>query len=239
MNLFFKIIFCLGISLFIYYMSLPKLSHGVSSNETSAIGILRTLFHAQKQFKELGLKDRDQDGIGEYGYFVELAGVMPVPVGTELKKAVKPIFINSVFGKTSQENEGIAKGSGYYFKIYLPSNEKYPKGENGKVVNPVKKLPPNAEIAEEINLQEMRWCAYGWPEDAGRGLGSKAFFINELGEVIATSNLPVGASTLYYSGTTKMPDVFDIYENKDKGDLSGKLITGKPTINQIFWNPTS
>ncbi|MEK7484750.1 MAG: hypothetical protein AABZ60_10520 [Planctomycetota bacterium] len=213
-----------------------------SSNETSAIGILRTISTSQNQFQNACMKDRDVDGTGEYGFFTELAGTLPVPVGNQEGSPARPAFINSVLGTTSMQNGGIAQKSGYYFLMYLPSgSENGPIRENGQVVPPasyVQFQEMSETEAREINAQETRWCAYAWPVSAGES-GNKAFFINQAGEVFATSNISMGSSTLYYSGLERVPDVGDIFAQDGTGDLDGSIMSGllESTRNGLMWNP--
>lgn len=214
----------------------------ISSNETSAIGSLRTTSTSQNQFQNAGVKDRDLDGVGEYGYFTELSGVLAVPVGTDTGSPAKPSFVNSVFGTTSSNGAGTANKSGYNFKMFLPSGDSTtgPIGEPGTVVTTVT-LPITAStVAAEINAQETRWCTYAWPTSAGNS-GNKAFFVNQGGEVIATSNLPVGDSTLLYTGTTTTPGANDLFDTAGGTllDIDGALITGTPVVGLLIWNPTS
>ncbi len=211
----------------------------ISSNETSAIGTLRTLSTSQNQFQNANMKDRDIDGVGEYGFFTELAGTLPVPVGNQEGSPARPTFINSVLGATSLKNGGIAEKSGYYFLLFLPSgSENGPIRENGQPVPPVFSDPMSETESAEINAQETRWCAYAWPVSAGNS-GNKAFFINQAGEVCATSNIPMGTSTLYYSGLERIPEHSDIFDQDGSGDIDASILVGTPISNGLIWHPTS
>src|SRR5438093_13131768 len=46
----------------------------LSTNETAAIATVRNVISAQAQFQQSARADTDNDGTGEYGGFVELAG---------------------------------------------------------------------------------------------------------------------------------------------------------------------
>jgi prepilin-type N-terminal cleavage/methylation domain-containing protein len=205
----------------------------ISSNETSAIGSLRTCSTSQNQFQNAGVKDRDLDGVGEYGFFTELSGVSACPVGTSAGTPAKPSFVSTVFGATSSSSSGLANKSGYNFQMFLPS---------GVAALPETGIttPPDTTLIAEINAQETRWCTYAWPTSAGNS-GNKAFFVNQAGEVIATSNLPVGSSALFFTGATTTPAAAEIFDPADDtGDIDGSLLTGTPTAaSTLVWNPTN
>jgi prepilin-type N-terminal cleavage/methylation domain-containing protein len=212
----------------------------ISSNETSAIGSLRTTSTSQNQFQNANVKDIDLDGVGEYGFFVELSGTTEVPVGTSSGSPAKPAFVSTVFGATSSSGSGLANKSGYNFMMYLPTGT--PGGaeaETGFASLPASTTITPAE-ATRANAQETRWATYAWPTSAGNS-GNKAFFVNQAGEVIATSNIPAGDSTLFYTGSTSTPGAPDIFDTADDdGDLIGSLITGTVNpVNDLIWNPTN
>jgi len=222
------------------------------SYSSTTIGCIRIFIStSQKQFKNGVVKDRDKDGIGEYGYFVELSGTAPVPVGTSKGSIAKPAFITSVFGATSSTSAGIsstsagisstsagiANKSGYNFRMYLPSGNGSFIGEDGKPSPPASSIPPPKEEADEINAQEERWCVYAWPTSAGNS-GKKAFFVDQSGEVMATNNIRSGSTAFVYSGnndagTRENPKALDIYDEKMR------IITGKPAAHGLIWNSTT
>jgi prepilin-type N-terminal cleavage/methylation domain-containing protein len=207
----------------------------ISSNETSAIGSLRSTSTGQSQFQNATVKDRDLDGVGEYGYYTEMAGIAPCPVGTSAGTPAKPSFCTSVFGTTSSSSTGLANKSGYNFRMFLPGGATagVPIPESGAATAPV------TTVTDEINAQETRWCTYSWPTSSGNS-GNKAFFVNQSGEVIATSNIPVGATALFYSGATTTPVATEIFDTDGTGDIDGTLLTGTPTaVSGCVWNPTN
>ena len=210
----------------------------ISSNETSAIGSLRTCSTSQSQFQNATVKDRDLDGVGEYGFFTELSGIAALPVGASTGTPARPSFMNSVFGTTSSANVGTANKSGFNFKMYLPTGAAAaPTGEDGTVVATivVTAVPTAAAL---VNAQETRWATYAWPTSAGNS-GNKSFFVNQGGEVIATSNLPTGVSSLFYTGTTTTPGANAIFTTTSTLDIDGALLIGVPNALSLIWNPTS
>lgn len=215
----------------------------ISSNETSAIGSLRTTSTAQNQFQNATVKDADLDGVGEYGFYVELAGQAAVPFGTTAAPA-RPTFVTSVFGSTSSANAGVANKSGYNFLMFLPGGAGTATivAETGVAISPLGTLPPTAAAAALINAQETRWCTYAWPTSAGNS-GNKAFFVNQAGEVIATSNNPPAATTFVFNGITA-PTPVEIFDTATGTDLDGALVTGTPHPSSVgglllVWNPTN
>jgi prepilin-type N-terminal cleavage/methylation domain-containing protein len=212
----------------------------ISSNETSAIGSLRTTSTSQNQFQNANVKDRDLDGVGEYGFYVELSGVSDVPVGSSAGSKAKPAFVSTVFGSTSSSSSGLANKSGYNFRMFLPTGTTAGALAEDGVDTPPASAPITTTEVDAVNAQETRWATYAWPTSAGNS-GNKAFFVNQSGEVIATSNIPSGTSTLLYTGSTTTPAASDIYDSADDdGDLTGSLFTGTPSpINSLIWNPTN
>ncbi len=211
----------------------PASPYAIRQNENSAIGSLRTLSTSQNQFQNGSVKDRDLDGVGEYGFFTELSGILPVPVGTEQGSEARPFFVNSVFGATSQKNGGIASKNGYYYVIYLPSgNEQNPPiRENGQRVPPSSSMPPTEAESNEINAQECRWVCYAWPMNRGR-TGNKCFMINQSGEVIASQDAT-------YSGLQSVPASNACLDTTMGSDIDGSIIMGIPATDGFIWNPTS
>ena len=202
----------------------------ISSNETSAIGSLRTTSTSQNQFQNATTKDQDDDGVGEYGYFTELSGIAPVAGGPP----AKPAFISTVFGATSSGGAGTANKSGFNFRMFLPA------GSGGPAVPETgSDLGSGSTDTAEINAQETRWATFSWPTSAGNS-GNKAFFVNQAGEVIATSNVAATATVteFYFSGDTTTPTPADIFESDT--DLDDDLIVGSAFgAGSLVWNPTN
>lgn len=184
----------------------------IQANEQSAIGALRTLSTAQNQFQNSCIKDRDLDGVGEYGYFTELSGILPIPVGNHEGSQAKPSFLNASYGRTSLQNQGIAQHKGYYFLIYLPGKEEAIR-ETGKVVPP---NHDNDELREEINAQETRWVCYAWPIERGR-TGNKSFVVSQYGFVCESKNAN-------YQGMNAIPSASACFDkNEEKTNLQNIL----------------
>jgi len=128
------------------------------TNELMAIATLRNTLAAQAQFQSIAIVDRNNDGLGEYGTYAELAGAVECR-GTQ--RRLQPPVLGPAFAKLAG---GRVTRGGYHFRIYLPG----PKG---------------AAVAEKADakLAETAFCVYAWPVAAGQ----RAFFINQTGVVIA------------------------------------------------------
>jgi hypothetical protein len=219
-------------------ISIPGLLRArISSNEASAIGVLRTISTAQNQFQNASVKDRDLDGVGEYGFFGELAGSYDVPRGMA-SAPVRPPFISSVFGKTVLENQGIANKSGYNFMMYLPIH-KGVQGENGKPVPTLSSLPASSEEdIQTVNLQEYMWVCYAWPESAGKS-GNRCFMVNQAGEVMAASNRDENGNFIYY-GMESIPafDAALVKDSEGSHPLEASTSYSGDSADGQYWNST-
>lgn len=210
----------------------------ISSNETSAVGSLRSTSTAENQFQNSTVKDRDLDGVGEYGYFVELSGQADIPRGASASPAT-PTFLTSVFGATSSNSAGLANKSGYNLRIYLPSDDTAvaPIQETG-LNTPIIAVPAGLQI-EEINNQETRWCAFAWPTSAGNS-GNKAYFVNQSGEVVATNNQQAAATVFWYSGGNNLANLPDDIFDLPTANLDSPVRLGIATAaDGLVWNPTN
>jgi prepilin-type N-terminal cleavage/methylation domain-containing protein len=185
-----ELLIVISIIALIVSIALPKLiSTKVSANESAAISALRTLASAQAQLQTSQAIDCDSDGAGEFGYFAELAGAVPLredngtftpQVGTEL---LDPRILSTSFGFV--DNATVSR-SGYLFQIYLSDGAgagvpEAPNGGMGALVDP--------------DGCETFWCCYAWPLDAG-STGNRAFFVNQNGDIWQHANGMGGYSGL-------------------------------------------
>jgi len=178
-------------------VAIPKLmSARISANENAAIATLRSIAAAQQQFQASCAIDTDADGGGEYGFFGELAGAVPMRIydavanapamGVAPDDVLDPPYLATAFGDIFTDGtNGIVARQGYHFKIYLPGPTaagitagfgEDPAG--GSALNLASLDPANAEIF---------WCAYAWPVTAAK-TGNRAFFINQEGDIIQFDN---------------------------------------------------
>ena len=159
--------------------SVPSLvSSKVAANESNAIGTLRNLTSAQAQFWSNAVLDDDLDGAGEFGYFAELAGAVPLngrANGNGTPNPLDPPILSARFGDV--DAAGRVSLSGYVFQIFLPDAAGAGLAEAGGGG------PTGAEDADQC---EIYWCAYAYPMVAGTS-GHHAFFVNHRGEILKTS----------------------------------------------------
>lgn len=174
-------------------VAIPKLmSARISANENAAIATLRSIAAAQQQVQASGAIDTDGDGGGEYAFFGELSGTVPmriyvpgaVPViGDDPDDILDPPFLASAFGNVAASE---VTRQGYLYQIFLP----------GQLAGAA--LPGVTEAAaggtDTANLgnwnsadTEILWCCYAWPVDAEK-TGNRVFFINQEGDVLAFDN---------------------------------------------------
>jgi len=211
-------------------IAIPKLmSARLSANESAAVATLRSLSSAQAQIQSSAAIDTDADGGGEYGYFAELAGQVPLRVsssgapsaGAVGTDELSPSVLSSAFG--SVDANGVVVRSGYCFQIFLPSTGSAPTGVTedsggGKATAPFPD-PDNCEIL---------WCAYAWPLDSGN-TGNRCFFVNQEGDLMQTSNR--GASA--YSSVTSGPSYDAAYTAAN--DMASPVAVGAAGNDSNTW----
>ncbi len=213
-------------------VAIPQLRAArVTANESSAVATLRALATAQAQVALGKSIDTDSDGMGEYGYFAELAGALPLrisaggapaagAIGTD--ELVPPI-LTSTF---SNVNNSVVTKSGYAFQIWLagptagglvPAFAEDPNG--GKLAAPFPD-PDNSELF---------WCAYAWPMTADV-TGRPVYFISNHGQTLTYSN----NGAVSYSGTGGGPAFDAAYTVA--GDIgSPPSMSGLPAADGNVW----
>jgi prepilin-type N-terminal cleavage/methylation domain-containing protein len=167
-------------------IAIPKLmSARLAANEAAAVATLRSISSAQAQIQSSGSIDTDADGAGEYGYFGELSGAIPmrtsnagVPQNTNLPAdLLVPSILPSAFGTVQGS---LISRSGYLFQMWLPDAAFVGIPEDatgGKIGGPF----PNP------NNGEIMWCCYAWPTDYN-ATGNRAFFVNQEGDLLQCNN---------------------------------------------------
>jgi len=178
------------------------------ASEAAAIATLRNLVAAQAHFQAVAVADVDRDGEGEYGTFAELSGATGVRGG----KPLDPPVLAEAFRKV--EN-GIFTRGGYHFRIYLCDGDGKAIGEEhgtGGV---------DAELAERV------WCAYAWPTEPG----GRAFFVNQLGDVLA------GEAGKYHGERAPEPGAaFRPEEGRDAADIRGDAALNTMGRDGLRWS---
>ncbi|MEK7485024.1 MAG: hypothetical protein AABZ60_11915 [Planctomycetota bacterium] len=199
----------------------------IDLHEIQVIGALRNMSTAQAQFQNAAPKDRDQDTIGEYGYLVELSGVVPTLLGDKQNQPLSAPFIDKMLGESASQNGGIATRFGYHFLMYLPA-EKMAIPENGKV-------GIASQNASEMNAQETRWICYAWPEKKGIS-GNRCFLVSQNAEVLSSKDAD-------YNGMEKKPTpeaAFVKSGNLESAkNLEGELSNKTESFSGFTWEPSS
>ena len=131
------------------------------SNETAALATLRTLTASQAQFQTRASVDTDNNGIGEYGTFYEMASGQPPTLSSAFR---------------SVNGDGEVSKSGYHFAVYLP---------NATAVGQKEQAGGGRSGAVDPELAETTWCAYAWPTSRGKS-GNRTFFVNQSGDITYT-----------------------------------------------------
>jgi len=160
-------------------IAIPNLlSAKLNANESSAIANLRNVVSAQSQFQSQAAVDVDLDGIGEYGWFGELAGTVAMrnSIGPLAGSPLTPPILNGALGAVNAVGQ-VGKG-GYLFAMHLPD-------VNGA---PLDEVPGGGSPGtEDADTAENTWICYAWPSRY-QSTGLRAFVVNETGDLLQTNN---------------------------------------------------
>ena len=158
-------------------IALPNLlSARIATYETSAISTMHQIIEAQVHFSNAKAADVDQNGIGEFGTFAELAGSIEVRDAMGGTRRLDPTMISPAFRMVTGFGE-LQRG-GYLFRIYLPD-----AGGRGLAERPWGGADPAVDASES----ESFWCVYAWPQDFGT-TGRRTFFANQSGNILFTED---------------------------------------------------
>lgn len=202
-------------------LAIPKLSSSrLVANEAAAISTLRSLSTAEEEVRSQAAIDTDADGAGEFAYFGELAGTIPMRTivagapgaGTAPVDNLSPSILASAFGTLNAQS--LVARAGYYFQVWLPGSIA------GGLTPGIAELPTlggaNPGNFPDANTSEVLWCCYAWPQVASQ-TGNRAFFINQEGVISACSNRGLTP----YSSTTMMPAFDEAYTTI--GDMASSI----------------
>lgn len=212
----------------------------ISADESTAIETLRAIAAAQERFKAGAHIDTNCDGVGEYGFFAEIAGTRAMRVGEGdpcVPAAGNPpddlLFrplLRSSFGSVRYS---CVRYSGYVFQMWLPNprvaghvTAVREDNTGGKVAAP---------FPDPVNGSQM-WCCYAWPIEYGH-TGRRAFFVNQRSDVLEYSNRRPHP----FSGFPAQPP-YDSWPWFDEaysvvGDMSSPPRIGIPNANRTIWWP--
>ena len=187
-------------------IAIPNLlSARLAANESAAIATLRNVVSAQSQLQSQGAIDVDTDGIGEHGWFAEMAGAIALRGGGPL---LNPPVLSGALGNVNANGE--VNKSGYFFALFLPSAAAAPLAEAANGGTPG---------GEGNDLAENTWICYGWPA-AINNTGNRVFVVNQTGDVLQTNNQGANQG---YTQTGGGP--------AGAAALSGAVLTAQMSIN--------
>ena len=205
-------------------IALPNLlSARLAANESAAISTLRNIVSAQSQLQTQGAIDFDLDGIGEHGWFGEMAGAVNLRVPAGVAPLLNPPVLSGSLGNVNAS--GHVQKSGYFFGMHLPNAAGNPITEAG--------TPGGSPGGESADLAENTWNCFAWPTSFSN-TGKRAFMVNETGDVLQTNNLVGGNGP--YTGTSNPPVGDEAYTVVN--DMTSALSIGgvpAPAIDGNTW----
>jgi hypothetical protein len=193
-------------------IAIPKLlAARVEANEAAAVATLRNVCSAQAQFQAIGVKDRDSDGMGEFGSFAELTGKLALPDGSVLDP---PVLSKSL----ADIESGCVIRNGYVFACILPGKNGQPMPESDR---------GGAGQNVDADLAELYFTIYAWPVDAGT-TGVRAFAIDQSGDIYATYSMGFDPPVSGLESPPPLDDAFD-FDARFQASQQGRL--------EFFWEP--
>ena len=193
-----------------YKLSLRLLQERAQTNERTAIATSRNAISAQAQLQISAKVDMDNDGTGEYGGFLELAGA----VKGRMRAPMMPPVLSRSFRRLTEHGEVLR--SGYYYRVFLAGSNGQGIGEPREGFSDQSGLDPD--------LTETTWCMYAWPEEYGV-TGTRTFVTNQGGDVLSTDDRR-------YSGSGKGPPADAAFESSG---IVGNLAHGKTANDGNEW----
>jgi prepilin-type N-terminal cleavage/methylation domain-containing protein len=176
-------------------IAVPKLTAArARANEVSAIQALKSMYSAQFRLKLQGTIDANHDGVGEFGFLQEISGVRAIR--SNPGERLDPAFFSAAYGAV--DVGGRVQRSGFYFHAFLPGAGAVPLGEGSKTA---------AYPAVDGEFAQGFFAVYAWPVSYGRS-GTRAFFINQEGSLLASPN-----DKTRYSGAVNSPSGMAAYIN--------------------------
>jgi prepilin-type N-terminal cleavage/methylation domain-containing protein len=167
-------------------IAIPNLLRSrMAANESTTVGSLKTVATQQAIFRQQAEVDQNGNGTGEYGLLGEMAGEIALrPASTRI---ANPAYISQQFRTQGSAGNGTALKSGFLFMIHLSNataGNLLATGNDQDLGGTPAAGGAAADVAA-MPLQESTFALYAWPAEI-RSSGSRAFFINEVGEVYVT-----------------------------------------------------
>jgi prepilin-type N-terminal cleavage/methylation domain-containing protein len=199
----------------------------LSANETAAIATLRNIVSSQSEVQSQGAIDCDVDGIGEHGWFAELAA------SHNLRDATGPVggpILNPpvLSGSLATVVGSFVNKSGYLYEMCLP-------GAAGAAL--MEAAAGGSPGGENADLCETTWVAYAWPMGFAN-TGNRAFVVNQTGDVLQTNNLAAPVAGGHYSSAAGAPAGDAAMENGAAGTITGSLSISNrpnPAVDTNVW----
>jgi prepilin-type N-terminal cleavage/methylation domain-containing protein len=204
----------------------------LSANEVAAIEALRLVSQAQAQFQGRAIVDRDRDGTGEFGGFLEMSGMRGprVPSGDPAKPPMAPPILTNGSFQFLNAPWGHVQRNGYCFQIYLPlpNGRRYPE-----------RIGQFHEAVSQ-DFAETTWCCYAWPMAYGTS-GRRTFCINQTGTIVMTdapaySGGSGGLNRPEWAGATLGAAFSAANDAKHLSAITGRLAIGEVGYDGNFWN---
>ena len=226
-------------------IAIPSLLRSrMAANESVTIGSLKTVATQEAIFRQQCGVDQDGNGAGEYGLLGEMADEICVRYpngGTDPKRVVNPAYLSQQFKTGGGAGQGYATKSGYHVMVYLCATADATtqaaltagndRSLGGTASAGIAGLNPATDTAmAAISLQEVCFAVYAWPAEL-KSTGGRAFFINESGEVYATS---MQAKTYDVSAGPAVNAAFTNADNVFKARISAGRTVG---VDGNVWNP--
>jgi hypothetical protein len=220
-------VLAISVALFTSPALSTQVPNPLASNEVAAVATLRQIAAAQSEFKQALDIDTNCDAVGEYGYFAELAGTVPMRVadlpsgnctptcGVWGQDELVPPLLRNELGSVIASS---VVHQGYVFQLWLPGAKVFGK-VNGIEEDWIggKQAPP---YPDSVNGARF-WCCYAWPLAFGQ-TGRSAFFVNQRGQVLRYPN----RSVTPFSGMANMPNFDEAFAVA--GDMSSSIRVGIP-----------
>ena len=215
-------------------IAIPRLmSARLAANEAAAISTLRSVETAQAQLQSSGAVDSDGDGAGEYGYFAELSGAVPLRVtaagvpaaGVAGRDELFPSILSSTFSAVAGSR---VMRQGYMFQMWLPGPTV------GGVVGGIAEDPTGGKSAAPFpnaNNGEIIWCCYAWPANRNK-TGNRAFFVSYEGEILQCQN----RSATPMDGTVSAPGFGEAFTTVTDMSSLPRIGTAGGALGTI-WTP--
>jgi prepilin-type N-terminal cleavage/methylation domain-containing protein len=207
----------------------------LSANETAAIATLRNLASCQAQVQTSGKIDCDNDGIGEYGTFLEMTGTVGVRKGftagapstsdfSAQGTQVNPPILSPALANV--DATGFVTKSGYAFMMFLPDGA-------SPALFAHEKSGPGVSAAIGVDLAETNWCAYAQPV-ARTNSGNRRFFVNQAGDVMQSANEVAKAQ-----GVTAAINGNSAFKAGGAGGITAQTAVGTAGFDGDVWKVTN